>query len=92
MLLFAFAGRDFAADGIKILVGIAAQGGGAVFLLDLQINLFAVYRNITWGGNSEADLVAAHFDHGNFNIVADFDTLVETSGQYEHGGPPWHGL
>ena len=51
-------------------------GGGTVFLLDLQINFFAMHGNIARSSDAQANLIAPDFNHGDFNIVADFNALV----------------
>jgi hypothetical protein len=56
--------------------GIGRTGSGPVLLLDLQIDFFTMHRNIARGGDSQPNLVAANFNHGNFDLVADFDALV----------------
>jgi hypothetical protein len=51
-----------------------------VFLLDLQIDLFAMHRDVSRGRNSKPDLIASHFNHGNLDVVTDLDALVGSSG------------
>jgi len=84
---FRFPLFDFALKGHGVAEGIEAAGvgggrRGAVFLLDLQVDFFAVDRHIARGGDPEPDLVAADFDDSDFNIVADFDALVKFSSEY----------
>jgi hypothetical protein len=76
---------DFALFGDRIAEGVQAGrigrgGGGPVLLLDLQVNFLAVDGDIARGGDTEAHLVAPDFNHGNFDIVADFDALIQLTG------------
>jgi len=74
LLDFALLG-DGVAEGIQ--TGRRRRGGGsAVLLLDLQVDFLAVDGDIARGGDTEANLVAPDFNDGDFDIVADFDTLV----------------
>jgi len=56
--------------------GIGGTGGGPVFLLDLQVDLFAVNGDITRGGDTQPDLIATDFNDRDLDIIADLDALV----------------
>ena len=54
---------DFALVGDRIpesiqIGGVGGTGSGPVLLLDLQVDFFAVNRDVTRGGDPEPDLVA----------------------------------
>jgi hypothetical protein len=59
-------------------------GGFAVFALNRLVDLLAVHRDRGRGGDSEADLVAADIDDGDFDIVADHDGFIALPRKYEH--------
>jgi len=56
--------------------GIGRGGRCPIFLLDLQIDLFAMDGDVTRRRDPEANLVAPDFDDCDLDIVTNFDTLV----------------
>jgi hypothetical protein len=52
---------------------------GQILLLYLQVDFFAVNGDSSRRRDSDANLVAADFNNGDFDIVTDLYTLVETS-------------
>src|SRR4029453_9576848 len=49
------------------------------------VDLLPQHPDFPRGGNPQPDLVAAHTDHGDHNIVADGETLAGSATQYQHG-------
>src|SRR5262249_61450139 len=65
--------------------GIDPLGGGLVLFPHGLINLLPQPPDFPWRRNAQSDLVAAHTDHGHYNIVADGETLAGPATQYQHG-------
>ena len=66
-------------------IAIDPIGGGLVFFPHGLINLLPQHPDFPWRRNAQSDLVAAHTDHGHYNIVADGETLAGSATQYQHG-------
>src|SRR5262249_16501252 len=67
------------------VTAINPSGGGVVFFPDGLIDLLPQHPDFPWRRNAQPDLVAAHTDHGHYNIVADGDSLAGSATQYQHG-------
>src|SRR4051812_34160200 len=66
------------------------RGGRAVGLLQGGKDLLAVDVDAAGGLDSDAHLVAPHFQHGHDDIRPDHDALVRMPGEHEHWAPlPW---
>jgi hypothetical protein len=65
-------------------IGIKPIGSGLVFFPHGLIDLLPQNPDFPWRGNAQPDLVAAHTDHGHYNIVADGETLAGSATQYQH--------
>jgi hypothetical protein len=65
-------------------LGACRAARRAFLLLDLEVDLFAEYRDFARGVDADPDLFAHDREHGDLDLVADHDGLVGLSGQYEH--------
>src|SRR5882757_167127 len=74
------------AEALERIVDLGARGGagGDVLLLDLQVDLLAEHRNVPWGLDPNANLLAHDRQHGDLDVVADHDRLVGLACQYQH--------
>lgn len=66
-------------------IGIKLVVSGLVFFPNGLIDLLPQHPDFSRRGDAEPDLVAAHTDHGHYDIVADGETLAGSATQYQHG-------
>src|SRR5262249_51446435 len=74
--LHLFPSRQLSNSISRPAIAIDPIGGGLVFFPHGLINLLPQHPDFPWRRNAQSDLVAAHTDHGHYNIVADGETLA----------------
>jgi hypothetical protein len=60
-------------------IGIKRVGSGLIFFPYGLIDLLSQYSDFPRRGNAEPDLIAAHSNHSDNNIVANGKTLPESA-------------
>ena len=60
----------------------------SLFLLDAQVDLFSMHRNILWSIDSQANLAAPDTQGRYGDVISDHDALAHASCQYQHSFAP----
>ena len=82
---------DDALTRVRLSRSCSDQGhsDASAWKLDGLINFSAVNKYLFGSRDADADsiapdLIAPDFDDSDFDVIADFDRLIETAGEYEH--------
>jgi hypothetical protein len=79
-------------EGLSVVDDSGTGGAGGLlavlFPLDSLVNLFAMYRDVFGGVDTNAYLVSLHAQNGHRNFVSDHYGFANSSRQYQHKWTP----